>query len=107
MSQYLGLIKVSADEASRILRDGPTARRDHFAHLVEEAGGTLDQAWYTNVGDWDMVCLVTMTDSSPISGAAATLERRAAGLTAAERWIELAAVDDVTVALERLTNSDQ
>lgn len=99
MSKYLGLIKVSTEEAARVLRDTPSARRDHLAHLVEQAGGSLTDAWYSNVGDWDLICIIEMDDESAVTGAAATLARRAAGLTSAERWIELADIDEVTEVL--------
>ena len=100
MAKYLGLIKTSAEEASRVLRDTPSVRRDHLAHLVDQAGGSLTHAWYSNVGDWDLICIIDMTDESAATGAAATLARRAAGLTSAERWIELADIDDVTRVLQ-------
>lgn len=102
MSTYLGLMRLSTEEAKRLLRDGPTARREHLAHLAAEAGGRLTDAWLTNVGDWDLVCVVEMADESPVSGAAATLARRAAGLTDSERWIELADIDAVTATVNRL-----
>lgn len=105
MARYLGLIKVSSDEASRMLRDGPSQRRAHLAHLVDDAGGTLEGAWLTNVGDWDLICLVDMGDQPAANGAAATLARRAAGLTNSERWIELAEIDDVDAAVGRLGGS--
>jgi uncharacterized protein with GYD domain len=103
MAQYLGLIEFSTEEASRALRDGPTARRDHLAHLVAEAGGSLTSAWYSNVGDWDLICIIEMDDESPVTGAAATLARRAAGLTTTERWIELAEIDAVDAALAKMS----
>ncbi len=105
MAQYLGLIEFSTEEASRALRDGPSARRDHLALLVGEAGGSLTDAWYTNVGDWDLICIIQMEDESPVTGAAATLARRAAGLTTTERWIELADIDDVDTALKAMTGT--
>jgi len=104
MAKYLGLIKTSSDEASRVLRDGPSARRDRLARLVQDAGGTLADAWYSNVGDWDLICIIDMADESPVTGAAATLARRAAGLTSAERWIELADIDEVTAVLSRMAD---
>lgn len=104
MATYLGLIKLSTDEASRVLRDGPSARRDRLARLVDNAGGTLSHAWYSNVGDWDLICIVDMADESPVTGAAATLARRAAGLTSAERWIELAEIDAVTAELVHMAD---
>ena len=104
MATYLGLIRISSSEAERVLRDGPSARRDHLAHLVEEAGGKLTGAWYSNVGDWDLICIVEMTDESPVTGAAATLARRAAGLTDAERWIELADIDAVGEMIGTMTS---
>ncbi len=103
MAHYLGLIEFSTEEASRALRDGPAARRDHFARLVGEAGGSLTNAWYSNVGDWDLICIIQMDDESPVTGAAATLARRAAGLTMNERWIELADIDAVDAALSNMT----
>ena len=105
MASYLGLIKMSTEEASRVVRDGPKTRRDQFAHLVQEANGTLRDAWYTNVGDWDLICIVDMADPSPVTGAAATLARRAAGLTSSERWIELAEINDVADALEEMSTN--
>ena len=105
MASYLGLIKMSSEEASRVVRDGPTIRRDQLARLVQEADGTLRDAWYTNVGDWDMICIIEMADSTPVTGAAATLARRAAGLTSSERWIELAEIDEVAEALEQMSTS--
>ena len=105
MASYLGLIKMSSAEASRVVRDGPNTRRDQLARLLEEADGTLRDAWYTNVGDWDFICIVEMADASPVTGAAATLARRAAGLTTSERWIELAEISDVADALEKMSTS--
>jgi uncharacterized protein with GYD domain len=99
MAKYLGLLKTSREEATRVIRDGPSARRDSLARLVRQAGGTLEGAWYSNVGDWDLICIIEMEDESPVTGAAATLARRAAGLTSAERWIELAEIDEVTDVL--------
>lgn len=98
MAKYLGLIKVSQDEAKRIVHDGVATRRDFLELLVRESGGTLDHYWLTNVGDWDIVCVVDMTDETPVGGAVASLQRRAAGLTDAERWIELANADPVDAA---------
>lgn len=99
MAKYLGLLKTSREEATRVIRDGPSARRDSLARRVRQAGGTLEGAWYSNVGDWDLICIIEMEDESPVTGAAATLARRAAGLTSAERWIELAEIDEVTDVL--------
>ena len=104
MAKYLGLLKLSTDEASRVLRDGPSTRRDRLARLVHDAGGTLSDAWYSNVGDWDLICIIEMEDESPVTGAAATLARRAAGLTSAERWIELADIDEVTTVLAKMAH---
>ncbi len=106
MAQYLGLIEFSTEEATRALRDGPSARREHLARLVAEAGGSLAHAWYSNVGDWDLVCIIEMDDESPVTGAAATLARRAAGLTTTERWIELADIDAVDSALTHMRGAD-
>lgn len=100
MAKYLGLIKISPEEASRVLRDGPSARRDHLAHLVRQAGGSLSGAWYSNVGDWDLILIIEMDDESAVTGAAATLARRAANITSAERWIELADIDEVASVVE-------
>ncbi len=105
MTKFLGLIRLSAPEAARTLRDGPGARRDFIELIVREGGGTVEHLWLTNVGDWDLVCVVDMADETAAAGAAATLARRAAGLTGDERWIELVEVDDVAVALERLSGS--
>ncbi len=102
MAKYLGLLKISKEEAARVIRDGPSARRDSLARLVKQAGGELDGAWYSNVGDWDLICIIDMDDESPVTGAAATLARRAAGLTSAERWIELADIDQVTEVLHQM-----
>jgi hypothetical protein len=106
MSKYLGLIKVSADEASRIIRDGARSRRDFFELVVRESGGTVEGYWLTNVGDWNIVCVVDMVDETPIGGAVAALQRRVAGLTDAERWIELAGVDDVAEWASRANSTD-
>ena len=102
MAKYLGLLKISNEEAARVIRDGPSARRDSLARLVKQAGGSLAGAWYSNVGDWDLICIIDMDDESPVTGAAATLARRAAGLTSAERWIELADIDQVTDVLHQM-----
>ncbi len=99
MAKYLGLIKMSQNEASRIVHDGVLSRRDFLEMLVRKSGGTLDHYWLTNVGDWDIICVVDMTDSTPVGGAVASLQRRAAGLTDAERWIELADVHAVEAVL--------
>ncbi len=99
------MIKVSKDEAARMISDGPRARADLIELLVTEAGGTLEGLWLTNVGDWDIICLVDMGDETPVEGAAATLARRAAGLTDSERWIELVDVDDVSTTLEKMAGS--
>jgi uncharacterized protein with GYD domain len=106
MAKYLGMVELSTAEATRIIRDGPSARRDHFAQLVKEAGGTLEAAWHTNVGDWDMICIVDMADASAISGAAAALARRAADLSVRERWIELVDIDEVTLAMDAMARGN-
>ena len=105
MTRFLGLVKVSADEASRMVSDGPLARRDFIELLVREAGGTVEGLWLTNVGDWDLVCIVELADGTSARGAAATLARRAARLTDRERWIELADVDDVAAAFAEMSGS--
>ncbi len=86
--------------------EGPLARRGFVSMLVQEAGGTVEGYWLTSSGDWDVVCLVEMADDrSPGLGAAATLARRAAGLTEDERWIELFDAEDVTAALDRMSTA--
>ncbi len=105
MTRFLGLVKLSAEEASRMVQDGPRSRRDFIDLLVREGGGTVEGLWLTNVGDWDLVCVVNMEQSTSARGAAATLARRAARLTDDERWIELADVDGVAEALEEMSGS--
>lgn len=102
MAKYLGLVKVSPTEASRILLDGPLERRGFIEHIVHEAGGKVEGYWLTNVGDWDLVCVVDMGEGTAADGAAATIARRAAGLAERERWIELVDVEDVVRALVEL-----
>jgi uncharacterized protein with GYD domain len=105
MARFLGLVKVSAEEASRMVQEGPRSRREFIELLVSEVGGTVEGLWLTNVGDWDLVCIVDMQRSTSAAGAAATLARRAARLTDRERWIELADVDLVAEALEQMSGS--
>lgn len=105
MTKYLGLLSLSADEASRVVEHGPDDRRAFLDLLVREAGGTVEGFWLTDVGEWDVVCLVEMHDrvpAGPAHGAAATLARRAAGLTRREQWIALADPTDVADAMEHL-----
>ncbi len=100
MTRFLGMLKVSAEEASKMVKDGPVARRQYLEHLVHHVNGEVEGMWLTDVGDWDVVLLLDMKNgSSAAGGAAATLARRAAGMTVAERWIELVDVDDVQSAL--------
>lgn len=82
--------------------DGPAARRDFVSLLVRQAGGVVEGMWLTNVGDWDLICLVDMKDQTAAVGAAATLARRAAGLTEKERWIQLVDIDDVAEVLDSM-----
>ncbi|MEL6893467.1 MAG: hypothetical protein AAFP84_17880 [Actinomycetota bacterium] len=103
MTKYLGLLRLSAKEAERMISDGVTARREFVELIVRNIGGTVDGFWLTNVGDWDVACLVTMADRSPAAGAAATIARRASGYTTFERWIELAETDDVALALDEMS----
>jgi uncharacterized protein with GYD domain len=103
MARFLGLVAFSADEASKLVRDGPRSRRDFFELIVREGGGTVEGFWLTNVGDWDLVCIVDMPDGSSVSGAAATLARKAAHLTVRERWIELVDVDGVADAIQKMS----
>jgi uncharacterized protein with GYD domain len=95
MARFLGMLTFSTSEAARMIQDGPGARRDFFDLIVREGGGTVEGFWLTNVGDWDLVCLVDLPDGTPALGAASTLARKAAGLTNRERWIELVDVDEV------------
>jgi uncharacterized protein with GYD domain len=103
MARYLGLVAFSAEEASKMVRDGPGSRRDFFELIVREGGGTVEGFWLTNVGDWDLVCIVHMPDDSSVNGAAATLARKAAHLTVSERWIELVDVDAVADAIQKMS----
>ncbi len=82
--------------------DGPASRRDFITLLVRNAGGAVEGLWLTNVGDWDLICLVDMDDQTAAVGAAATLARRAAGLVEKERWIQLVDVADVAAALDTM-----
>lgn len=102
MPRYLGMVKVSADEAAKMVQEGVRSRRDHLERLVAESGGTVEGMWLTNVGDWDLVLLLDMNDQSTAGGAAATLARRAAGMSLEERWIELVDVDETAEALASL-----
>ncbi len=102
MARFLGMVKVSAEEAAKMVRDGPAARRDYLQHLVHEAGGSIEGMWLTNVGDWDLILLLDMHQGTTADGAAATLARRAAGLAVSERWIELVDVDTAQAAIESL-----
>lgn len=105
MTMYLGLLSLSSEEAGRIVEHGPAERRAFIDLLVREAGGTVEGFWLTDVGEWDVVCLVDMHEpisAGPAHGAAATLARRAAGLTRREQWIALADPDDVAGAMEKL-----
>lgn len=102
--RYLGLVKVSSAEAKRMIDDGPLARREFIVMLVREAGGVVEGYWHAGAGDWDIVCLVEMSDDRASGlGAAATLARRAAGLSDAERWIQLFDVDDVAAGLAHMS----
>jgi hypothetical protein len=111
MTMYLGLLQLSADEATRMVERGVQERYEFLQLLVREAGGTMEGFWLTDIGEWDVVCLVRMGmtaesssegQSVPAMGAAATLARRAAGLTRREQWIALADVADVDTAMEQL-----
>jgi uncharacterized protein with GYD domain len=103
MARFLGLVAFSAEEASKMVRDGPRSRRDFFELIVRESGGTVEGFWLTNIGDWDLVCIVNMSDGSSANGAAATLARKAAHLTVGERWIELVDVDGVADAISKMS----
>lgn len=103
MTQFLGMMRLSAAEATRMVQDGPSTRRQFLDRIVHAADGELRGMWLTSAGDWDVVVLVDVPDGSSAAGAAATLARRAAGLTDAERWIELVEVDDVARALEAMS----
>jgi uncharacterized protein with GYD domain len=103
VARFLGLVAFSAEEASKMVRDGPRSRRDFFELIVREGGGVVEGFWLTNVGDWDLVCMVDMPEGSSVHGAAATLARKAAHLTIRERWIELIDVDAVAEVIERMT----
>lgn len=92
-------------EAKRMIDDGPAGRRDFISLLVNEAGGSVEGMWLTNVGDWDLVCLIDMGDQTAAVGAAATMARRAAGLTERERWIELIDIDDVANAIDAMAGT--
>ncbi len=106
MAKYLGLLQLSADEARRVVERGIEDRHVFLELLVREAGGTIEGFWLTDGGDWDVVCIVDMADAPErperARGAAATLARRAAGLTRREQWIALAEIADVAEAMERL-----
>ncbi len=102
MGRFLGLLRLSESEAKRMVEQGLEVRKDFLELLVRDAGGTVDGFWLTNVGDWDVVCIVTIAEGSSADGAAATVARRAAGLTSRERWIELADASDVAVALQQM-----
>ncbi len=104
MSRFLGMLKVSAEEASKMVKDGPIARRAYLEHIVRNAHGVVEGLWLTDVGDWDMIVILDMKEGSSAGGTAATLARRAAGMTVAERWIELVEVDDVEKALTTLAS---
>ncbi len=104
MARFLGLVAFSAEEASKMVRDGPRSRRDFFELIVREGGGAVEGFWFTNVGDWDLVCIVDMPDGSAVRGAAATLARKAAHLTVRERWIELVDVDGVADAISTMSS---
>lgn len=102
MTRFLGMLKVSAEEASKMVKDGPVARRAYLEHLVRRADGEVESMWLTDVGDWDVVVVLDMKNGSSAGGTAATLARRAAGMTVAERWIELVDVDEVGDALTNM-----
>ncbi len=105
MARFLGMVKVSADEAAKMVKDGPSARRNYWEYLVQEAGGSIEGMWLTNVGDWDVILVLDMHEGSTSDGAAATLARRAAGLAVSERWIELVDVDAAQSSIEALRAS--
>ena len=53
MTKYLGLLRLSESEATRMLRDGPDARRDFIELIVREGGGRkirLDAASLARAG---------------------------------------------------------
>lgn len=104
MARFLGLLTFSTGEAARMLQDGPGSRRAFFDLIVREGGGTVEGFWLTNVGDWDLVCLLDLPDGTPALGAAATLARKAASLTERERWIELVDVDEVDAVLKGMAS---
>jgi uncharacterized protein with GYD domain len=85
------------------VHDGPGERRDFFDLIVREGGGTVEGFWLTNVGDWDLVCILHLPDGTAAVGAAATLARKAARLTERERWIELVDVDEVDAVIGRMS----
>jgi len=99
MARFLGLVTLTQDGAAKILQDGLEARRRYYEHIVGSAGGTVEGIWLTNVGDWDVIMLLDIPGETPAEGAAATLARKAAGVGAAERWIQLVDFDDAASAL--------
>ncbi|MEZ5228635.1 MAG: hypothetical protein R2710_18780 [Acidimicrobiales bacterium] len=78
MTRFLGMLKVSSEEAAKMVKDGPVARRSYLEHLVHHVHGEIEGMWLTDVGDWDVVLLLDMKEGSSAGGAATSpAERRA------------------------------
>ncbi|MDH4146283.1 MAG: GYD domain-containing protein [Acidimicrobiia bacterium] len=102
MPKFLGLITLSQSGAADLVDTGLAEHQDFFAHLVEASHGTLEGMWMSNVGDFDLVCIVDLPEGTSAEGAAATLVRRSNGQHTAERWIELVDMTAADSALAKL-----
>ena len=99
MSRFLGLVQLTPAGAAALCREGLAHHRAFLTDLLDVSGGTLEQLWTSNGGEWDLVMIVDVPGATPSQGSAATLVRRANGQHAVERWIQLVDTDETDAAL--------
>ena len=66
MPKYLLQVSYTASGAQGVMKEGGSSRRDTVAKLLADAGGTLDEFYFT-FGEDDVITIVDLPDHASVA----------------------------------------
>jgi uncharacterized protein with GYD domain len=72
MPKYLLQVSYTASGAQGVMKEGGSSRRDTVAKLLADAGGTLDEFYFT-FGEDDVITIVDLPDHASVAALSMTI----------------------------------
>ena len=72
MPKYLLQVSYTASGAQGVMKEGGSGRRDTVAKLLADAGGTLDEFYFT-FGEDDVITIVDLPDHASVAALSMTI----------------------------------